>query len=185
MARIQTPPPGQLIVSIIYSHIDAVVDALKLLEKQFGRVRCETVDIPYSCSDRYEEEMGPKLVRRLFSFEKKVERDSLPEIKSVCRKIERQLSDQVGDYFFRAANLDPGILTPDNLVMASNREYNHRIYLADGVFADIQLIWAHGQFTRLPWTNHDFCEDEVVDFLLRVRQTFDLLDERQITRQPA
>jgi len=185
MARIQKPPPGQLIVSIIYSHIDAVVDALRLLEKQFGRVRCETVDIQYTNTDRYEEEMGSNLVRRLFSFEKLVERDSLPEIKSVCQEIERQLGDQVGDFVFRAANLDPGVLTPDNLVMASNREYNHRIYLADGVFAEIQLIWAHGQFTRLPWTNHDFCDDEVVDFLIRVRQTFDLLDEHQITRQPA
>ncbi|HUV29923.1 MAG TPA: DUF4416 family protein [Acidobacteriota bacterium] len=179
MARIQIPPPGRLVISIIYSHIDAVADSLVQLEKQFGRIQCETVDIPYTHNDKYSEEMGEGLMRRFFSFEKPVARDALPEIKAACRKIERQLGDRVDDYTFRTVNIDPGILSPDNLVMASHREYNHRIYLARGVFAETQLIWARGKFTRLPWTSPDFCHDEAVDFFLRVRQTFDVIDEEQ------
>ena len=81
------------------------------------------------------------------------------------------------DFTFRTINLDPGIMTPDNLVMASNREYNHRIYLSKGIFADIQLIWVRGQFTRLPWTDPDFCNGEAVDFFLRVRESFELVRE--------
>jgi hypothetical protein len=184
MARIQTPPPGRLIVSIIYSHIDAVADALRLLEKQFGRIQCETVDIPYNDTEKYAEEMGAGLLRRFFSFERPFQRDALPEIKGVCQGIEKQLGDRVDGFTFRTANIDPGMLTPDNVVMVSNREYNHRIYLTKGVFAEIQLIWARGQFTRLPWTNPDFCDDEAVEFFVRVRRTFDLIEELQPEPRP-
>lgn len=177
MARRQTPPPGQLITSVIYSHIDAVADCLRMLEKQFGRIRCETIDIPYTHTEKYCEEMGDNLMRRFFSFEKPISRDALPDIKPICEKIERQLGDQVQDYCFRTVNIDPGIMTPDNLVMSSNREYNHRIYLRNGVFAEVQLIWAKGGFRRLPWTNPDFCHEEAVDFFIRVRESFELATE--------
>jgi len=187
MARIQYPPPGRLIVSIIYSHIDAVADALTLLERRFGRIQAETADIPCSHSSvqRYTEEMGDRLQRRFFSFERPVDRDSLPEIKAACHKMEKQLGDRIHDYTFRAANIDPGILTVDNLVTVSHRDYNHRIYLSRGVFAEIQLIYARGHFTRLPWTNPDFYHDEAIDFFHRIRQSFELLDETITESRPA
>jgi hypothetical protein len=176
MARRQTPPPGRLIVSIIYSSIDALADALKMLERHFGRVQYETMETSYT-SDTYSEEMGDSLERRFFSFEKPVERDRLPQIKATCLKIEKQFGDHVDDFTFRTVNLDPGILTPDNLIMASTREYNHRIYLADGVFADLVLVYAKGRFVRMPWTVPDFYQGEAIEFFLRVRESFELVGE--------
>jgi len=176
MARRQTPPPGRLVVSIIYSSIDALADALKLLERQFGRVQYETIETTYSATT-YAEEMGDSLQRRFFSFEKPVERDRLPQIKTACQKIEKQFGDHVDDFTFRTVNLDPGILTPDNLVMASTREYNHRIYLSDGVFADLVLVFAKGRFVRMPWTISDFYHGEAIEFFLRVRASFELMEE--------
>lgn len=177
MARIQTPTPGRLIVSIIYSSFDALADALRALERRFGRVQFETIEIPGADTIIYKEEMGDRLQRRFFSFERLVSRDCLPVIKNICHKIEPLFADRLDDYIFRTINLDPGILTPDNLVMASHREYNHRIYLKDGVFAEIVLIYARGRFMRLPWTNADFCHDEAIDFFLRVRGSFELLEQ--------
>lgn len=185
MAREQIPPPGRLIVSIIYSQIDAVADALRSLERQFGRIQSETVDIPYNGRNDYEEEMGADLLRRFFSFERLIARDSLPEIKAVCHKIETHLGDRVDDYVFRTVNIDPAILTADNLVSASHCEYNHRIYLTRGVFAEMQLVWAHGRFTRLPWTDPDFWHPEALDFFVRVRESFELLEDPQIRQQSA
>ncbi len=177
MARIQKPPPGRLVVSVIYSSMDALADSLKALERKFGRVQFETVEIPCSDRETYREEMGDTLQRRLFSFEKLYARDSLPEIKAICHKVEPMFADTVGDFIFRSVNIDPGILTPSNLVMASHREYNNRLYLRDGVYAQIELIWGSGQFCRLPWTNPDFCEGEAVEFFLRVRESFEMLAE--------
>jgi len=172
MARLQKPPGGRLIISIIYSYMDGLSDALKMLERHFGRVQYETTEIPFT-SDQYSEEMGHNLQRRFFSFERLVERDDLVKAKSICSKLEKQFGDHIDDFTFRTVNLDPGILTSDNLVMSSCREFNHRIYLYDGVFAELTLVYARNRFVRLPWTLPDFYHDEAIAFFDRVRETFE------------
>ncbi|UCE25022.1 MAG: DUF4416 family protein [Candidatus Zixiibacteriota bacterium] len=181
MARLQKPPPGRLVVSIIYSSMDALADAVKALERRFGRVQFETLEIPCSEGAEYKEEMGDDLLRRFYSFDNLVPRDALPSLKAACYKIEPKFSDTVDDYHFRTVNIDPGILTPSALVMASHKEYNHRIYLRDGVYAEIPLIYAHDKFCRLPWTNPDFCNDEAIDFFERVRASFEIFQPAQET----
>lgn len=177
MARAQIPPPGRLIVSYIYCSVDALAESLKRLERHFGPVQYETVDFPSSSQNRYLEEMGRGLNRRFFSFERLVPRDSLPSVKKTCAKVESQFADHIDDHPFRTVNIDPGILTPDSLVMAAHKEFNFRVYLTDGVFAETALVYSKGYFTRLPWTDADFYHDEAIDFFLRVRDTFDLIEE--------
>lgn len=181
MARIQKPAPGRLIISVLHSSRDALADALRQLERRFGRVLAETVDIPHANGKEYLEEMGDSLQRRFFAFERMVPRETLVEIKGVCHKLEAQLGDQVHDFTFRTVNIDPGILTPANLIMASHKEAGHRIYLSEGVFAEVTLIWSRGQFCRLPWTNLDFCQSEAIEFFNRVRSD---IEETVDTTQP-
>jgi len=176
MARVQEPDKGRQVVSVIYSSMDALADALKALERRFGPVQYETLEITCQKSDMYREEMGEGLLRRFFSFEKMVSREDLADIKKICHKVEPDFADHIQGYDFRAVNIDPGILTTCNLVMASHREYNHRIYLKDGVFAEVALIFAKGEFRRLPWTHPDFCDTEAIDFFTRVRNSFELAE---------
>lgn len=177
MARIQKPPAGRLVVSVIYSSMDALADGLKALERKYGRVQCETLEIPCSDQKYYGEEMGENLLRRLFSFSKTIKGHELPQVKSVLHKMETRFADQVNQYLFRSVNLDPGILTPGNLVMCGHRELNHRIYLGDGVYSELTLIHSGGEFNRLPWTNSDFCHDEAIDMFNRLRDSFELVEE--------
>lgn len=176
MARIQKPPPAKLIVSIIYSSMDALAECISNLEKKFGRVMSETLEIKCEQEAKYREEMGENLVRRFYAFEADIPRDALPQIKSICHKLEPDFSDTIDDYHFRTVNIDPGILTPSALVMASHKEAGHKIYLKDGVFAEVSMIYAHGGFYRLPWTNSDFCDDEAIQFFEEVRNSFDILE---------
>lgn len=183
MARIQKPPAGRLFIAIVHSHIDACAEALGLLERQFGKIVAETTDLPFGNEDNYAEEMGPRLLRRLFCFDRSVERDRLPEIKSTCTKLESQFGDKVGDYTFRTVNLDPGILTPDQVVIASHREYNYRIYLGEGVFAELALVWSRNGYVRLPWTSPDLYHDEAIDFFMRSRETFEQTRKPELLRR--
>lgn len=180
MVRVQKPARGRLVVSIIYNSMDALAEGLKLLERPFGQVQFETLDIPYS-TEQYSEEMGNSLQRRFYSFERLVERDSLPNIKPNCRKIEKRFGDIVHDYAFRTINIDPGILTPDNLIMASHRDYNHRVYLGGCVFGELALVYSKSRFVKLPWTNMDFCQGEAIEFFLRVRDTLESIAEPATT----
>ena len=179
MARIQKPPAGRLFISVIYSSMDALADGLTALERRFGRVQYETVEIACSQKDLYREEMGENLQRRLFSFERLFPRDTLAEIKGVCHRIEPQFADVVGDFVFRTVNIDPGIVTPDQIVTASHREHGHRLYIGEGVYAQVELIWARGQYHRLPWTNPDYCEGEAIEFFRRIRNSFDSVTDQE------
>ena len=176
MARSQKPTPGRLIVSIMYSSMDALADAVTALEKKYGRVQCETLEIPCCDQELYKEEMGENLLRRFLSFDKKIDRSALVDLKVVCDKIEMSLSDVVDDYYFRTVNIDPGILTTSNIVIASHHETNYNVYIRDGVFAEIALIYGRGEYRRLPWTNPDYCSDESINFFKRVRESFEILE---------
>src|SRR5512138_2961865 len=179
MARIQKASPGRLVISVVHSSRDALADALNLMERRFGRVQCETIDIPHSNGNEYREEMGDSLQRRFFSFENMIQRDSLIEVKEFCHRVETQLGDHIHDYTFRTVNIDPMLMTPANLVLASHREFNHRIYLGAGVYGEVCLIWSRGKYCRLPWTDQDFCNDEAIDFFVRVRSSFDVAEESE------
>lgn len=180
MARRQEPAPGKFLISVIYSSLDALSDCLDVMEKKFGRVKCETLEIPCSNTEVYREEMGDDLIRRFFSFEKDVDRSTLPELKAFCSKTEYQFSDIVDDFHFRCVNIDPIIQTPDNIVVASHHETNYNIYVKDGVYAEIALIYGRGQYLRLPWTNADYYHDEAIDFFNRVRLDFELIDTAKV-----
>jgi len=175
MARAQNPEQGKLIISIVYSSMDALADSLQALERKFGRVFMETIEIETAEAEFYREEMGERLERRFFSFLKGVNRDSLADIKTTCARIEPLFADHVGDHLFRTANIDPGILSPENLVMASHRNMNHRVYLRDGVFSEVSLIYSRDQYMRLPWTSPDFYHEEAIDLFMRMRAAFELL----------
>ncbi|MEW6051722.1 MAG: DUF4416 family protein [Candidatus Zixiibacteriota bacterium] len=177
MARVQRPEPGRLVISVTHSSLDALSDALTMLEKRFGRVQFETSDIPHSNGKLYAEEMGSRLQRRFFSFEKPVPREDLVDIKAACHRIESQLGDHVDDFTFRTVNVDPCILTACSLVMGCHREYGHRIYIRDGVFAELVLVYSRGQYVRLPWTDPDFCHDDAIDLFIRTRESLGILAE--------
>lgn len=176
MARRQKPAPGKVIASIVYSSLDALADAVTVLEKKFGRVVCETLDIPCCDQKTYREEMGEDLIRRFVSFDREIDRSALFDLKCYCYKVEQQFSDMVGDFMFRTVNIDPGIITPANIVIASHHDANYKIYLKDGVFSEIALIHGRGRYLRLPWTNDDYCSEEAISFFERVRDTFEILE---------
>jgi hypothetical protein len=101
--------------------------------------------------------MGPHIWRRLISFEKLVPRDQLPDIKCFCMDLEKQFLDEQGN---RRVNLDPGLLTTENLILATGKNFSHRIYLRRGIFAEMTLYYHNQRFNRLPWTYPDYGSEE-------------------------
>ncbi len=171
MGRIKKPLPAKLIVSAIYSHSEALRSAVIQLEKKFGRIELETEESDFTHTDYYQEEMGENLRRKFFAFERLVPRDRLAEIKSWTNELEAKFGDKVGDFIFRTVNLDPGLLTLAGLTLASTKDFAHRIYLSDGIYAEKTLLYQNKLFTALPWTYPDYREARVLSFLNQVRET--------------
>lgn len=129
--------------------------------------------LQFDFTDYYQNEMGTGLVRSWVGFEKPVMPDRLAQIKLTTNEMEQRFLDEHGN---RRLNLDPGILSLHNLVLASTKDYAHRICLADGIYAELTLIYRSGGYRALEWTYPDYQTETCGRFLAESR---DRLVEKQ------
>jgi hypothetical protein len=113
--------------------------------------------------------MGRNLNKRLVVFGPLVKPDCLPDVKRTTIALEQQLAGAGRFPESRPLNLDPGLLQLGKLLLASTKDQAHRIYLGDGIFAEVTLRFHAGAFEPWPWTYADYREPEVLDFLAEAR----------------
>ena len=148
-------------------------ELLSVLEKEFGPVRTESRHLNFPFTDYYDSEMGARPVRYFILFENLVDPSLLADIKTGTNRLELLFSDSDGN---RKINLDPGILSLSNFILATCKDRSHRIPLKDGIYAETTLIYQNRDFQRLPWTYADYSSDEVRALLREFRTTYkDLL----------
>ncbi|MCL2102509.1 MAG: DUF4416 family protein [Syntrophorhabdaceae bacterium] len=165
MSRRSVPPPGKLVISAIFRDEAVLSTLLVFLSKAVGEVKFAGPLLPFDFTDYYSAEMSKPLFRRFFVAPDHISRDTLPEIKIRMEEIETELSEEGK----RTVNLDPGLLTPENFVLATGKNFSHRIYLKDGVFADLTLVFQKGEYNPLPWTYPDYASLEIRTLLKELR----------------
>ena len=69
-------------------------------------------------------------------------------------------------------NIDPGYLLHERFVLATGKNYSHRIYIGKGIYADLTLMYTKGKFEPLPWTYPDYASENIIDFLEKVRKKY-------------
>ncbi|MGA6927708.1 MAG: DUF4416 family protein, partial [Desulfosarcina sp.] len=113
-------------------------------------------------------EMGTPLSRRMIVFKPLIEQLQLAAIKGMTNRLEDKYRQQGG----RRVNIDPGYLLPERFVLATGKNFTHRIYVGDGIYADLTLIYRKGAFRTLPWTYPDYADRQLIDFLSLVRKKY-------------
>lgn len=161
--------PVKLIVSLVTGDEAVFVPVAAKLSKVYGRLDYLSRRIPFDKTDYYEREMGKNLVRRLITFEKLMEPDALPGVKRTTDRIESEYRDREEN---RRINLDPGYLTLSHLILATHKQFSHRPYLRDGVYADLTLIYKGKSFQPLQWTFPDYAADEIIEIMNRLRKRY-------------
>ena len=68
-------------------------------------------------------------------------------------------------------HIDPGLIGLANLVLASTKNYAHRLYLGEGIYGEVSMIYENRTFVPLKWTYPDYYIEESIDFFLRVRES--------------
>lgn len=153
--------PAKLFCGLIGHSFDAVIE--ELIER-FGKIDLGMGSIPFTYTDYYIDELGENLLRDWVTFEKLIDEEDIGKIKNITCGIERKLS--LRDR--RTVNIDPGYVNLSRVILASTKDYSHRIYISRGIFAEVTLIYKHKNFTPLPWTYPDYRENIV--FFERVRK---------------
>jgi hypothetical protein len=129
----------------------------------------------------YEATMGSGLRKQFLVFRDLVHAEDLARIKNVTNDLERQLALEGLYAEPRPLNLDPGLLTLGKFMLATTKDQAHRIYLRDGIYAEVTLRFHGGAFEPWPWTYADYREDHVRAFLKEARELYrvKLLESRQ------
>ncbi len=163
------PLPVKFITSIIYKDPNLCEEGSLLLKRKWGEIDIREEKLPFTHTDYYHEEFGSPLFRSFFSFEKLRLREGLIEAKLFSNEIENRLAKSDGR---RTINVDPGYLTDGQLILATGKNYSHRVYLGSGIFADLTLIYKDRKFQPLPWTYPDYQEEGMQIILLKIRQKY-------------
>jgi hypothetical protein len=162
------PEPAQLIVSVLTPQREAVEMAQSLLVSDLGPVEEEIGPLAFPYTSYYDAEMGSGISRWIWSFERMIDRAEIVRIKCLTNEIEQAAA--VGGK--RRFNLDPGLLTLGNFVLATGKNNAHRIYLGKGIFADLTLIFRSKTYNPLEWTYPDYADPELIRILNRLRESY-------------
>ncbi|MGD9331613.1 MAG: DUF4416 family protein [Desulfobacterales bacterium] len=164
------PRPAKLLVGFFLGQQTLAGAVMEGLESHFGPLDLVSPWLPFDYTDYYAREMGTPLYRRIVAFKRLVDQAQLPDIKHLTNAME---ADHAANDC-RAVNIDPGYLLLERLVLATGKNFSHRIYLRRGIYADLTLVYRKGRFESLPWTYPDYADARLQAFLHQVRKKYAL-----------
>ncbi len=163
------PQPAKSFLSVLSARWDEFwPDVLPRLEALLGPADYVSELIPFTQTCYYDAELGAPIFRRILSFAPPLAMDRLAEIKLATNTLERERTTGGRRLF----NLDPGYITQERLVLATGKNFSHRVYVGQGIWADLTLIFHKGDWFDLPWTFPDYATPEIKAHLSLLRDRY-------------
>lgn len=159
------PEDAVIFIASLFSSQEVFDNAAPRLRDLFGHIYYESPPVPWNFSAYYNGELGTPLYRHFMFFENIVDPVFLVDAKLVLREIEKDFSTGGN----RRINFDPGYMSLAKVVLASRKNYSHRIYLGRGVFCELELFYHDGRFNPLPYTYFDYRDDRFLKFFIQAR----------------
>ncbi len=169
MAQAHPPAPVKLIVGLLAGRETWLDAGRAALVERFGPTDVESEVMAFDFTDYYRKAMGGDLKRQFVAFERLIGPDELAAIKLATNAMEAALAARLGEVP-RPVNLDPGYVTPAKLVLASAKDFAHRIYLTGGIYAEVTLRVVRGRWESAPWTFPDYAGGRYDRFLTMARE---------------
>lgn len=161
-------PPVKLVFGFIFKDDGVYRKACAALARRFGEFDFESETLDFGYTDYYQDEFGKKLKRKFASSKKLIKPHDLYKIKIYTNQIEKGLSRDSR----RLINIDPGYLDLSKFVLATTKDFYHRIYLNKGIFAELALYYQDKAFKALEWTYPDYRTAEYMNILKQIRQIY-------------
>ena len=179
MGKPKKPNPVKLFAGVLTGYPETISDVKDELESLFGGVDGGSQLFPFEYTDYYGDEMGSRLKKKFFSFQPLVSPEELAEIKLRTNELERDLAGRLDTEVARPVNIDPGYVGLSKMVLATTKNYSHRIYLERGIYAEVTLKYENGSYKPLPWTYPDYRSEEYLKFFQDIRGRYsDQLEEK-------
>ena len=174
MGKPKEPEPAKLFMSLIAMERDVFDQGVKDLRSAFGETDTVSERFPFDFTDYYTAEMGTPLFRHFITFERLIPIPILPDIKQATNRLEEKYAALDGK---RQINIDPGYVRLEHVILATTKGYSHRLYLRDGIYADLELVYRNKSFQPLAWTYPDYRQEGVIRLFNQFRREY--LDDRR------
>jgi len=168
MSLPKAPMPAKLVIGLFMKEKCLIEKITAELIEALGSIDMVSPWFPFDYTDYYEPEMNAPLFRRMLTFKKLIKQSSLADIKNLTNEIESNYSREEK----RLVNIDPGYMLKERFVLATGKNFAHRIYIGKKIYADLTLIYTKGDFKKLPWTYPDYTDKNVLSFLIQVRKKY-------------
>jgi hypothetical protein len=170
MGQIYDPTQVLLIVAASSRHDVALDWARQQIEATYGAIALASDAFAFTETDYYAATMGDDLKKQFLACERLVDPGKLASIKRQTNEWEAEYAAFGRHAESRPLNLDPGYVTPAKLVLASTKDHAHRLYLADGIYAEVTLAYRARAWQPQDWTYPDFRRADYHEFFTSCRE---------------
>lgn len=162
---VRKPLEVVLFCAVLYNE-NEINNPDEIVEDNFGAICIKSEIFPFSHTSYYVPEMGESLYKYFAGFKYFMLPDEIVELKLKAIQIEdKYLRDGK-----RVINIDPGYVALEKVVAASTKNFTHRIYIANSIYGDVQLMRKGNVFESLPWTFYDYTLDTSLKFFDNMRK---------------
>jgi hypothetical protein len=163
------PAPVKLISGLLFpaEREDLMEWATGQMSASFGAIELASRLYPFDYTDYYRD-IAPRLERRFFVFAGLRRPFGLVAWKKRAISIEAESDEGAG----RKVNIDPGYMDGARLVLASTKDNAHRIYLWDGIYAEVTMCRKKSGWIGFSYTFPDFASGAYDDFLDSARNAW-------------
>lgn len=168
MGKAKAPLPVKLIASLFSADVALLAAARTELERAFGPIDYESELLPFDHTTYYNPEFGEGLKRRFVAFASLIEPDRLAQIKTDTNQLEMKWTLEGK----RRVNIDPGYISQSKLVLATTKNHGHRIYLGQGIFAEVTLRYYKRTFQAWEWTYPDYASPPYIAIFNHIRALY-------------
>jgi hypothetical protein len=171
MGDILHPLPVKLFMGVLTSIPEILPAAEKQLSARYGAVDSRSEPFPFDWTHYYDDTMGRPIYRYFLGFEKLIEPSTIADIKTTTNELESFFALE-WPKVSRPINLDPGYVEQSKLVLASTKNFYHRILISRGIYAEVTLHFEKGAWRAFPWTFPDFAADRYHPYFLSLRNLY-------------
>ncbi|MBI2827383.1 MAG: DUF4416 family protein [Planctomycetia bacterium] len=161
MGEPSEPEPAIRLLAAFSRHSAALDWARDTATTAWGPIALASPVFPFTETDYYRATMGPGLGKIFFVFEQPFDPAELVDAKLQTNTWEQEYAALGRHHEERPLNLDPGYITSAKLVLASTKDFAHRIYLERGIYAEVTLHyqgrgWQHHRFSFPDYQRSDY-----------------------------
>jgi len=163
-------PPVKIFVGIIFHphNIQKLEKIKAYLKQSFGKIEYTSVLFDFKHTDYYENEFGQNLKKIFYFFHKLRDVSGLQKIKLLTNKLEKKFSEKQQRLF----NIDPGYLTDSKIVLFTTKNYTHRLYIYNNIYAEVTLKYYKNSYQPWEWTYPDYKTGEYISIFNAIRNEY-------------